>query len=49
MFKAIEVLQPNFIQRPLNELWQLISPLYNMDEEKWLNELLPWQNPLKVS
>ena len=25
MFKAIEVLQPNFIQRPLNELWQLIS------------------------
>ena len=45
MFKAIEVLQPNFIQRPLNELWQLISPLYKMDEEKWLKELLPLAKP----
>ena len=45
MFKAIEVLQPNFIQRPLNELWQLISPLYNTDEETWLNELLPLAKP----
>ncbi|MEL0635259.1 bifunctional proline dehydrogenase/L-glutamate gamma-semialdehyde dehydrogenase PutA [Marinomonas sp. TI.3.20] len=45
MFKAIEVLQPNFIQRPLNELWQLISPLYNTDEETWLKELLPLAKP----
>ena len=37
MFKAIEVLEPTFIQRPLNELWQLISPLYKADEEAWLN------------
>ena len=45
MFKAIEVLQPNFIQRPLNELWQLISPLYKADEEQWLKELLPLAKP----
>jgi RHH-type proline utilization regulon transcriptional repressor/proline dehydrogenase/delta 1-pyrroline-5-carboxylate dehydrogenase len=45
MFKAIEVLQPNFIERPLNELWQLISPLYKADEESWLKELLPLAKP----
>ncbi|MCB5162524.1 bifunctional proline dehydrogenase/L-glutamate gamma-semialdehyde dehydrogenase PutA [Marinomonas algarum] len=45
MFKAIEVLQPNFIQRPLNELWQLISPLYKTDEDQWLKALLPLAKP----
>ncbi|MDB4836871.1 bifunctional proline dehydrogenase/L-glutamate gamma-semialdehyde dehydrogenase PutA [Marinomonas sp.] len=45
MFKAIEVLQPHFIERPLNELWQLISPLYKTDEASWLKELLPLAKP----
>ncbi|GAB3486972.1 bifunctional proline dehydrogenase/L-glutamate gamma-semialdehyde dehydrogenase PutA [Marinomonas epiphytica] len=49
MFNAIEVLQPNFIQRPLNELWQLISPLYKADEEQWLKELLPLAKPSEQS
>jgi len=48
MFKAIEVLQPNFIQKPLNELWQLISPLYKADEESWLKELLPLAKPTET-
>ncbi|SBS25203.1 Bifunctional protein PutA [Marinomonas spartinae] len=48
MFKAIEVLEPTFIQRPLNELWQLISPLYKADEEAWLNELLPLAKPTDI-
>ncbi|MEP2619090.1 MAG: bifunctional proline dehydrogenase/L-glutamate gamma-semialdehyde dehydrogenase PutA [Marinomonas sp.] len=45
MFKAIDVLQPEFIQKPLNELWTLISPLYKADEESWLKELLPLAKP----
>lgn len=45
MFKAIEVLQPDFVNRPLNELWQQISPLYSVDEEQWLKEMLPLAQP----
>lgn len=45
MFKAIDVLQPEFIQKPLNELWALISPLYKADEDSWLKELLPLAKP----
>ena len=45
MFKAIDALSPSFIERPLHELWQLISPLYIVDESKWLNELLPMATP----
>jgi RHH-type proline utilization regulon transcriptional repressor/proline dehydrogenase/delta 1-pyrroline-5-carboxylate dehydrogenase len=45
MFKATDTLTPSFIQRPLNELWQLISPLYIIDESSWLKELLPLATP----
>ena len=45
MFNAIEVLKPTFIEKPLNELWQLISPLYKADEAAWLRELLPLARP----
>ncbi|TDO97481.1 bifunctional proline dehydrogenase/L-glutamate gamma-semialdehyde dehydrogenase PutA [Marinomonas balearica] len=45
MFNALEVLQPNFIQRPLNELWQRISPLYTVNEDQWLSQLLPLAQP----
>ncbi len=45
MFKATEVLQPDFISQPLTDLWQLISPLYAVDETHWLKELLPLALP----
>ncbi|MFT2110545.1 bifunctional proline dehydrogenase/L-glutamate gamma-semialdehyde dehydrogenase PutA [Marinomonas sp. 2405UD68-3] len=45
MFNAIEVLQPTFIEKPLNELWSLISPLYKADEAAWMKELLPLAKP----
>jgi RHH-type proline utilization regulon transcriptional repressor/proline dehydrogenase/delta 1-pyrroline-5-carboxylate dehydrogenase len=45
MFKATEVLNPDFIDQPLTDLWQLISPLYAVDEARWLNELLPLALP----
>ncbi|MEJ2763613.1 bifunctional proline dehydrogenase/L-glutamate gamma-semialdehyde dehydrogenase PutA [Photobacterium sp. MCCC 1A19761] len=45
MFNAADVLQPSFIERPLDEIWQLISPLYSVDESQWLNQLLPMAEP----
>ncbi|WP_199450631.1 hypothetical protein, partial [Vibrio harveyi] len=45
MFNAAEVLQPSFIERPLAELWALISPLYAVDESEWLTQLLPLAEP----
>jgi len=48
MFKAIDVLQPEFIQKPLNELWTLMCPLYKADEESWLKELLPLAKPTEL-
>lgn len=45
MFNALEVLQPTILERPLNELWQRISPLYSADEELWLTELLKLAEP----
>jgi RHH-type proline utilization regulon transcriptional repressor/proline dehydrogenase/delta 1-pyrroline-5-carboxylate dehydrogenase len=45
MFKALDALSPSFIDRPMDELWQLISPLYMVDESTWLAELLPMARP----
>jgi RHH-type proline utilization regulon transcriptional repressor/proline dehydrogenase/delta 1-pyrroline-5-carboxylate dehydrogenase len=45
MFKAIDVLNPDFIARKPSELWREISPLYAIDEETWLRELLPLAEP----
>ncbi len=45
MFTASDVLRPDFIEKPLNELWSLISPLYMVDESKWLNQLIPLATP----
>ncbi|AJR06690.1 bifunctional proline dehydrogenase/pyrroline-5-carboxylate dehydrogenase [Photobacterium gaetbulicola Gung47] len=45
MFNAAEVLQPGFIERPLDELWSLISPLYSVDESQWLAQLMPLAEP----
>ena len=45
MFKATDVLNPGFIDQPLEQIWQLISPLYAVDESAWLQELLPLALP----
>ncbi len=45
MFKAIDVLDPAFIEQPLATLWQQISPLYSADEEQVLRELMPLAEP----
>ncbi|WBA19487.1 bifunctional proline dehydrogenase/L-glutamate gamma-semialdehyde dehydrogenase PutA [Salinivibrio kushneri] len=41
MFKAIDAMQPSFIERPLAQLWSEISPLYCADESLWLQQLIP--------
>ncbi|WP_028864724.1 bifunctional proline dehydrogenase/L-glutamate gamma-semialdehyde dehydrogenase PutA [Psychromonas aquimarina] len=44
-FIAQDSLQKSFIDRPLDELWSLISPLYMVDEDDWLKQLLPMASP----
>ncbi|WP_076588147.1 bifunctional proline dehydrogenase/L-glutamate gamma-semialdehyde dehydrogenase PutA [Vibrio ostreicida] len=41
MFTATDVLNAEFVEQPLETLWSLISPLYMVDESKWLEQLLP--------
>ncbi len=45
MFKAQETLQPAYLDQPLAELWQQISPLYAVDEASLLRSLLPLATP----
>ena len=45
MFKAIDVLDPAWISQPEETLWQAISPLYSIDEDIWLRELMPLAEP----
>ncbi|PSV52953.1 bifunctional proline dehydrogenase/L-glutamate gamma-semialdehyde dehydrogenase PutA [Photobacterium sp. GB-3] len=45
MFKAVDVLHSSFIEKPLAQLWALISPLYAVDESEWLTQLLPLAEP----
>ncbi|PSV11593.1 bifunctional proline dehydrogenase/L-glutamate gamma-semialdehyde dehydrogenase [Photobacterium kishitanii] len=45
MFNAAGVLQPSFIEQPLNRLWSLISPNYAVDESLWLAQLIPLAKP----
>ncbi|WP_027859003.1 bifunctional proline dehydrogenase/L-glutamate gamma-semialdehyde dehydrogenase PutA [Marinobacterium jannaschii] len=45
MFKAIDALQPEFINKPCADIWPLISPLYSVDESDWLKQLLPLAEP----
>ncbi|GLS92431.1 bifunctional protein PutA [Psychromonas marina] len=40
-FIALDTLQESFINRPLAELWSFISPLYMVNEDYWLKQLLP--------
>ena len=45
MFNALEVLQPTILEQSLDTLWSRISPLYSVDEEQWLTELLKLAEP----
>ncbi|MGF1764649.1 bifunctional proline dehydrogenase/L-glutamate gamma-semialdehyde dehydrogenase PutA [Aliivibrio kagoshimensis] len=45
MFRAQDTLSTSFIERPLDELWSLISPLYMVSEDQWLQELIPLAQP----
>jgi len=45
MFKAPNVLDPTFIQRPSRELWHHVSPCSCIDEDAWLRERLPLAAP----
>ncbi|XDZ51408.1 bifunctional proline dehydrogenase/L-glutamate gamma-semialdehyde dehydrogenase PutA [Neisseriaceae bacterium CLB008] len=48
MFHAIDVLRPDFLKQPLSDLWNEISPLYCVDEDSWLTELLPLATPTEA-
>lgn len=45
MFKAIDVLDPKYLDRGTAALWQEISPLYCIDEELILTALMPLAEP----
>lgn len=45
MFNAMDVLQPEWVDQPLDQLWAEISPLYMVDESQWLQQLLPLATP----
>jgi len=45
MFKAIDALHPGLIEQPLSALWEQISPLYAIDESRWLRELMALAEP----
>ncbi len=48
MFIATDVLNAEFVNQPLNQLWSKISPLYMVDETQWLEQLLPLATPSEV-
>lgn len=45
LFKPTELLSPDYIQQSSDELYARISPLYSVDEERWLSKLLPLAKP----
>lgn len=45
MFNAADVLQPSFVEQPLDRLWSLISPNYSVDESLWLAQLISLATP----
>ena len=45
LFKPTDMLAPEYITQSANELFARISPLYSVDEERWLSELLPLAKP----
>ncbi|PVZ72208.1 bifunctional proline dehydrogenase/L-glutamate gamma-semialdehyde dehydrogenase PutA [Pelagibaculum spongiae] len=45
VFNAADIFKPNFIDRPLAEIRQLISLVYQYDESQWLKQLLDVARP----
>ena len=45
MFQAKDVLLSSIVDQSLTVLWSTISPLYMVDEAKWLEELIPLAQP----
>ncbi|CAM3679646.1 bifunctional proline dehydrogenase/L-glutamate gamma-semialdehyde dehydrogenase PutA [Parendozoicomonas haliclonae] len=41
MFQASDAFAPAFMQQSPDTIWKAISPLYCVDEEAWLQQLLP--------
>ncbi|EXJ10353.1 Bifunctional protein putA [Nitrincola nitratireducens] len=45
MFKASNVLDSTWVNQSTSEIWSSISPLYSIDEDTWLRELMPLAKP----
>ena len=45
LFNPVDLLAPDYISQPAAELYTRISPLYSVDEERWLTGLLPLAKP----
>ena len=45
LFKPADLLSPDYITQSSETLHARISPLYSVDEERWLSELLPLAKP----
>ena len=48
LFQPTELLSPDYIKQSSDELYARISPLYSVDEERWLSELLPLAKPTEA-
>jgi len=45
LFNPTELLVPEYIEQSADELYARISPLYSVDEDRWLTDLLPLAKP----
>ena len=45
LFNPLDILKPAYLTQPASELFSRISPLYSVDEERWLADLLPLAKP----
>lgn len=48
LFNPLDILKPEYLRQSSNELFSRISPLYSVDEERWLTDLLPLAKPSEV-
>ena len=45
LFDPIDLLAPEYLTQSADELYARISPLYSVDEDRWLTKLLPLAKP----
>ncbi|WP_201618283.1 bifunctional proline dehydrogenase/L-glutamate gamma-semialdehyde dehydrogenase PutA [Psychrobacter urativorans] len=45
LFNPTDLLTPEYITQSADELYARISPLYSVDEDRWLSDLLPLAKP----